>query len=157
MDVVLFFDEADALFGNRSEVKDARDRYANQEVAYLLQRMEQFDGITLLATNLRANLDEAFSRRLSVVVAFPDPDPQTRLRIWHSHLAQLPDQDVDDPVDVERLAAGVELTGGDIRNIVLAAAFGAVDAGEPVGMRHVLEAVRQEYLKLGRFLPVGLS
>ena len=86
LNVVLFFDEADALFGRRSEVKDAHDRYANQEVAYLLQRMEQFDGITILATNLRGNLDPAFSRRLSFILHFPDPDVPTRKRLWETHV-----------------------------------------------------------------------
>ena len=86
---VLFFDEADALFGSRSEVKDAKDRYANQEIAYLLQRMEQFDGITVLASNLRGNIDPAFARRLHFMVAFPDPDEPTRQRLWTHHLADL--------------------------------------------------------------------
>ncbi len=85
----MFFDEADALFGSRSEVRDSRDRYANQEVAYLLQRMEQFDGVTILATNLSGNLDKAFSRRMSFIVHFPDPDAATRRRLWQSHLDQL--------------------------------------------------------------------
>ena len=83
---MLFFDEADALFGSRSEVKDAKDRYANQEIAYLLQRMEQFDGITVLASNLRGNIDPAFARRLHFMVAFPDPDEPTRQRLWTHHL-----------------------------------------------------------------------
>ncbi len=153
LDVVLFFDEADALFGSRSEVKDARDRYANQEVAYLLQRMEHFDGITILATNLRGNLDRAFSRRMSFIVHFPDPDPEIRRRLWDHHLCQLPALDRDDPVDLDFLARSVELTGGDIRNIVLSAAYDAVSAGEVVGMRHVRDATAGEYRKLGRVMP----
>jgi SpoVK/Ycf46/Vps4 family AAA+-type ATPase len=153
LDVVLFFDEADALFGSRSEVHDARDRYANQEVAYLLQRMEQFEGITILATNLRGNLDRAFSRRMSFIVHFPDPDPATRLRLWTYHLAQVPELDPDDPIGVDYLAEAVELTGGDIRNIVLAAAYDAISAGETVGMRHVVDATVREYRKLGKVVP----
>ncbi len=153
LNVVLFFDEADALFGSRSEVRDSRDRYANQEVAYLLQRMEQFDGITILATNLRGNLDQAFSRRMSFIVHFPDPDPGTRRRLWQAHLDQLPVLAEDDPVDVGLLAETVELAGGDIRNIVLAAAYDAVSAESPVGMRHLAAAAVAEYRKLGRRVP----
>ncbi len=153
LDVVLFFDEADALFGSRSDVKDSRDRYANQEVAYLLQRMEHFDGITILATNLRGNLDKAFSRRMSFIVNFPDPDAATRRRLWEHHLRQLPALDQDDPVNVEFLGESVELAGGDIRNIVLGAAYDAVSAGELVGMRHVVAATVRDYRKLGRMMP----
>ncbi|MEO9139105.1 MAG: ATP-binding protein [Jatrophihabitans sp.] len=153
LNVVLFFDEADALFGSRSDVKDSRDRYANQEVSYLLQRMEHFDGITILATNLRGNLDRAFSRRMSFIVHFPDPDPGTRRRLWDHHLRQLPALDRDDPVNLGFLAESVELAGGDIRNIVLGAAYDAVSAGDLVGMRHVVAAVVREYRKLGRVMP----
>jgi len=153
LDVVLFFDEADALFGSRSEVRDSRDRYANQEVAYLLQRMEQFDGITILATNLRGNLDQAFSRRMSFIVHFPDPDPATRRRLWQSHIAQLQELDPDDPVDLDFLAESVELAGGDIRNIVLSAAYDAISAEQPIGMRHLAVATVGEYRKLGRRVP----
>ncbi|MCU1657745.1 MAG: ATP-binding protein [Pseudonocardiales bacterium] len=153
LDVVLFFDEADALFGSRSEVRDARDRYANQEIAYLLQRMEHFDGITILATNLRGNLDRAFSRRMSFIVNFPDPDAPIRRRLWEHHLQQLTSLDESDPVQLDFLAESVELTGGDIRNIVLAAAYDAVSAAEPVGMRHIVESAVSEYRKLGRVVP----
>ena len=150
---VLFFDEADALFGSRSEVKDAKDRYANQEIAYLLQRMEQFDGITVLASNLRGNLDPAFARRLHFMVAFPDPDQPTRRRLWEHHLDGLA-VDADDPVDVEWLSTSVELAGGDIRNMVLSSVYAAVAEGSAVGMRHVADAVRREHIKLGRRPPV---
>ncbi len=153
LDVVLFFDEADALFGSRSEVRDARDRYANQEIAYLLQRMERFEGVTILATNLRGNLDRAFSRRMSFIVNFPDPDVPTRARLWDRHLAALPLTDPGDPVDVDYLAQEAELAGGDIRNIVLAAAYDAVSEGVPVGMRHVRAATLNEFRKLGRVIP----
>jgi len=155
LNVVLFFDEADALFGRRSEVKDAHDRYANQEVAYLLQRMEQFDGITILATNLRGNLDPAFSRRLSFIVHFPDPDVPTRQRLWQAHLARLGEHDPGDPIDAGHLAAAVELTGGDIRNIVVAAGYDAAIEGALPGMGHVVAATVAEYTKLGRRVPAG--
>ncbi len=153
LDVVLFFDEADALFGSRSDVRDSKDRYANQEVAYLLQRMEHFDGITILSTNLRGNLDRAFSRRLSFIVNFPDPDVATRVRLWQHHLDQLSGTDPDDPVDVDLVAGQVELAGGDVRNVVLAAAYDAVASGELVGHRHVVAATRREFTKLGRVAP----
>jgi predicted nucleic acid-binding protein len=151
---VLFFDEADALFGSRSEVRDAKDRYANQEIAYLLQRMEQFDGITVLASNLRGNIDTAFARRLHFMVTFPDPDEATRRRLWEHHLEDIPG-DPADPVDLDWLAGSVELAGGDIRNIVLSAAYAAVAEGSAIGMRHTADAVRREYIKLGRRPPVA--
>ncbi len=153
LNVVLFFDEADALFGRRSEVKDSHDRHANQEVAYLLQRMENFDGLTILATNLRGNLDPAFSRRMSFIVHFPDPDVPTRRRLWAAHLERLGPLDPSDPVDLDQLAEAIELSGGDIRNIVLAAGYDAAAAGVRPGMRHVLDAAVGEYQKLGRRVP----
>jgi hypothetical protein len=157
LNVLLFFDEAEALFGRRSEVKDAHDRYANQEVAYLLQRMEQFDGITILTTNLRGSLDPAFSRRLSFIVHFPDPDEPTRRRLWRTHLARLGPIDPDDPIDADMLGATVELAGGDIRNVVVAAGYdAAIERGLP-GMRHVLDAAVAEYTKLGRRVPPALT
>jgi len=155
--VVLFFDEADALFGKRSEVKDARDRYANQEVAYLLQRMEHFDGITIMATNLRGNLDFAFSRRMQFIVHFPDPDVPTRRMLWAKHLASAGAYDEADPVDLDTLAETVDLAGGDIRNVVLGATYDAVAADESVGMRHVRTAAVREFTKLGRIPPASLS
>lgn len=157
LNVLLFFDEAEALFGRRSEVKDAHDRYANQEVAYLLQRMEQFDGITILTTNLRGSLDPAFSRRLSFIVHFPDPDEGTRRRLWRTHLARLGPIDPDDPVDAEMLGATVELAGGDIRNVIVAAGYDSAIDGVRPGMRHVLDAAVAEYTKLGRRVPPSLT
>lgn len=156
LNVVLFFDEADALFGKRSEVRDAHDRFANQEIAYLLQRMEQFDGVTILATNLKGNLDVAFSRRLHFIVHFPDPDEPTRARLWTALLARAGAADPADPVDVPHLAATLELSGGDLKNIVLAAVYDAAAGGGPVGMRHVVAAALREYTKLGRRPPAGL-
>nr|WP_237447816.1 ATP-binding protein [Nocardioides flavescens] len=153
MNVVLFFDEADALFGKRSEVKDAHDRYANQEVSYLLQRLEQFDGLTILCTNLRANLDAAFTRRLQFMVHFPDPDVATRRRLWELHLSRVAHLDPDDPVVLDHLAERVEVAGGDLRNIVLAGVYDATAAGEPLGMRHLVAAVPSVYQKLGLRMP----
>lgn len=150
LNAVLFFDEADSLFGSRSAVNDSRDRYANQEVAYLLQRMEASEGITILATNLRGNLDPAFARRLHFMIHFPDPDVPTRERLWRHHLAQLPSTDPADPVDVEMLARDLEIAGGDVRNIVLAATYDAVAEQVDLGMRHVRGAALREMSKLGR-------
>jgi winged helix domain-containing protein/ATPase family protein associated with various cellular activities (AAA) len=145
---VLLFDEADALFGKRSEVKDARDRYANVEVAYLLQRMELFDGIAILTTNLRANVDEAFTRRLDVVVDFPTPEESDRQRLWEEFLgAGLP---VANDVDLAFLAGSFELSGGNIRNIALTAAYLAADAGHAVTMADLVVGTEREYRKLGR-------
>jgi hypothetical protein len=156
LNVVLFFDEADALFGKRSEVRDAHDRFANQEVSYLLQRMEQFDGITVLATNLKGNLDIAFARRMHFIVHFPDPDEATRARLWTKLLSRAGEKDPDDPVDVPLLAASMELAGGDLRNIVLAAVYDAAIEGCGLGMRHVVAAAVREHAKLGRRAPAGL-
>lgn len=152
LNCVLFFDEADSLFGSRSAVTDSRDRYANQEVAYLLQRIEAFDGITVLATNLRGNLDPAFARRLHFMIHFPDPDEQTRVHLWEHHLAQVAAIDSTDPPRVPLLAGALELAGGDIRNIVLAAAYDAVSSDQPVSMAHVRHAAAREFAKLGRRL-----
>jgi len=148
MHAILFFDEADALFGKRSEVKDAHDRYANIEVGYLLQKMEEFDGIAILATNARQNLDEAFVRRLRFIVEFPFPDEEHRRRIWQvtfpRHAPLSPD------VDFAALAREVRLAGGHIRNIGLAAAFSAASGGRPIEMGHLVAAARREFEKLGR-------
>ncbi len=158
MNVVLFFDEADSIFGARSAVSDARDRYANLEVSYLLQRMEDFDGITILATNLRGNLDPAFSRRLQFLVTFPDPDADTRHRLWHQHLRHVAVLDDGDPPDVDLLAEHAELAGGDIRNIVLASAYAAAEDNDGrVGMRHLAAATHREYTKLRKRAPAQLD
>lgn len=145
---VLLFDEADALFGKRSEVQDARDRYANVEVAYLLQRMERFDGLAVLTSNLRANLDEAFTRRLDAIVDFPMPEEEDRLRLWDKHLR--PGVPRDDDIDLAFLAKAFRLSGGSIRNIALGAALLAAAAGGPVGMAELVRATEREYRKLGR-------
>jgi SpoVK/Ycf46/Vps4 family AAA+-type ATPase len=145
---ILFFDEADALFGKRSEVKDAHDRYANIEVAYLLQKMETYPGAVILATNYRHNIDQAFLRRLDFVIDFPFPEAEDRERIWRLLLpAEAP---LLDDVDVPFLAQQFKLSGGSIRNASLAAAFLAADDGGVIGMRHLVRGVALEYQKLGR-------
>jgi SpoVK/Ycf46/Vps4 family AAA+-type ATPase len=144
---VLLFDEADALFGQRSEVRDSHDRYANIEVAYLLQRMETFDGLAILATNLRSNIDEAFTRRLDIVVDFPMPDLDLRRGLWGRCLSPLP---LDDDVDLDFCAEAFELSGGDIRSIAVTVAYRAASTDRTVAMTDVIAAVGQEYRKLGR-------
>jgi hypothetical protein len=149
---VLFFDDADVLFGKRTEVTDAHDRYANIEVAYLLQRMEQYEGITILATNLRQNMDEAFVRRLQFIIEFPFPDPAQRREIWR--VLMPPQAPCDETVDFDLLAEHVPLAGGYIRNIVLDAAFLAAAGGDTgaIGMKHLVRATWREYQKLGRLV-----
>jgi AAA+ superfamily predicted ATPase len=145
---ILFFDEADALFGKRSEVKDAHDRYANIEVGYLLQKMDEYEGIAILATNLRENMDDAFIRRLQVVVEFPFPGEAERRRIWAGIFPG--EAPLAASVDFDRLAREVRLSGGKIRNIALAAAFQAASTGGHIGMPELLEAARREYEKEGQ-------
>ncbi|HEY1294131.1 MAG TPA: ATP-binding protein [Chloroflexota bacterium] len=145
---VLFFDEADALFGKRSEVRDSHDRYANIEISYLLQKMEQYPGLTILATNLRGNLDDAFTRRLTFAVHFEFPDEMNRARIWSGVWpASTP---VAPEVDLAYLAREFPFTGGSIRNIALAAAFLGAEAGTDITMDHLFQAVRREYQKMGK-------
>lgn len=145
---ILFFDEADALFGKRSEVKDAHDRYANIEVGYLLQKMEQYEGVAILATNLRSHMDDAFVRRMHAIVEFPFPDEMHRRRIWE--VVFPPEAPLADDVDLAVLAREVKLAGGNIKNIALTAAFYAADAGETIGMSHLLRSARREHQKIGR-------
>jgi hypothetical protein len=145
---VLLFDEADALFGKRGEVKDGHDRYANLEVAYLLQRMESYRGLAILTTNLRSNVDRAFLRRLRFVVQFPFPDAEQRAEIWRR---TFPDATPLDRIDVERIAR-LTVSGGSIRSIALAAAFAAADDGTAVTPTHVLHAAQVEYAKAERAL-----
>jgi ATP-dependent 26S proteasome regulatory subunit len=143
---ILLFDEADALFGKRSEVKDSHDRYANIEIGYLLQRMEAYRGLAVLTTNMRGALDQAFLRRLRFVVQFPFPDAARRREIWRRIF---PTDAPTEALDVARLAQ-LDVAGGTIRNVALNAAFLAADAGEPVGMRHLAQAARSEVAKLER-------
>jgi ATP-dependent 26S proteasome regulatory subunit len=145
---ILFFDEADALFGKRSEVKDAHDRYANIEVNYLLQRIEEFEGLVILASNLRKHIDEGFFRRMKFAVEFPMPDEAHRYRIWHQHFPAAAPIGAD--VDIGFLASRFPLAGGNIRNIVLNAAFLAASNGGEIRMEHLIRATRREYDKTGR-------
>ena len=141
---ILLFDEADALFGKRSEVKDSHDRYANIEVSYLLQRMEAYRGLAILTTNLKSALDTAFLRRIRFIVQFPFPDPQLRAEIWHG---VFPKETPTSNLDVVRLAQ-LNVSGGNIKSIAMNAAFLAAADNAPLGMGHVLRAARAEYAKL---------
>ncbi|WP_198655022.1 AAA family ATPase [Streptomyces geranii] len=150
---VLFFDEADALFGKRSQVRDAHDKYANLETSYLLQRMEQHEGVVVLATNLRKNLDDAFIRRLHVTIDFPVPGVEDRRRIWEQVWPK--EAPLDGSIDPDLLARQIDLPGGNIRNIALAGAFLAAADGGMVTMGHLLRATRREYQKMGKILTTG--
>ncbi len=143
---ILLFDEADALFGKRSEVKDSHDRYANMEVAYLLQRMESYRGLAILTSNLKNSLDQAFLRRLRFVVQFPFPDAMQRAEIWQRVFPKLTPTD---NLSYQKLAK-LNVPGGNIRNIALNAAFLAADADLPVQMQHILQSAQSEYIKLER-------
>jgi len=147
---ILFFDEADALFGKRSEVRDSHDRYANIEISYLLQKMEQYEGITILATNLRQNLDEAFTRRLAFTVHFPFPDAQNRFDIWKKIWPKQTPLAKD--IEFENLANGYKFSGGNIKNIALAAAFLAAENNSEVNMMTIHKALKREYQKMGKLV-----
>jgi SpoVK/Ycf46/Vps4 family AAA+-type ATPase len=149
--VLLFFDEADALFGQRMQVKDAHDRFANIEIDYLLQRMEQFDGIAILATNRKGDLDKAFLRRLRFIVDFLPPSPTERLALWRLALpATTPaGQPLLEAIDWEFLATKLTMTGADIKAAALGAAFLARAAGTRISMAHILNAARRELTKHG--------
>jgi AAA+ superfamily predicted ATPase len=143
----ILIDEADALLGKRSEVKDAHDRYANIEVAYLLQRMEAYEGLAILTTNMRKNLDQAFLRRLRFVVEFPRPDADAREKIWRQCLP--PESHVLTDADFRQVARRLDLTGGQIRQITLRAAFIAAAAGKQIALEHIVQAASAELAKLG--------
>jgi SpoVK/Ycf46/Vps4 family AAA+-type ATPase len=147
---ILFFDEADALFGKRSAVHDSHDRYANIEISYLLQKMEEYEGLSILATNLHRNMDEAFMRRLTMMIVFPLPDENHRQRIWQT--VWPPQTPLDETVDLADLAQRFNLTGGNIKNIALTAAYLAAAAGSGVQPEHLLQALRREYQKMGKSL-----
>ena len=147
---ILFFDEADALLGKRADVKDAHDRYANTETAYLLQKMEEYSGITILATNLRQNMDAAFTRRMRFIVDFPFPEEDDRLRIWRAVWpVEVP---LGADVDLALLARQFRFAGGSIRNVALSAAFLAAEQSQPVSMRHLMLAIKRELQKIGRLI-----
>jgi SpoVK/Ycf46/Vps4 family AAA+-type ATPase len=150
--MLLFFDEADAIFGRRSEVKDSKDRYANMEISYILQRIEQYDGIAILASNLSENIDSAFIRRMKYLVDFPMPDKDMRLQIWKNGFSKgVPKDDID----YEYLAESFELAGGNIKNIILTATFLAAGRNENVGMGHIFEGIKNEYHKYNKKMTVG--
>ncbi|MFE1171915.1 ATP-binding protein [Streptomyces sp. NPDC058773] len=149
-DAVLLFDEADAVFGKRSEVKSSHDRYANLESAYLLQRLEAFDGIAVLTTNLRANIDDAFTRRLDLVVDFPFPDVEQRIDLWRSCLAATP---CAQDLGLDVCAKEYELAGGAIRSAAVTAGYLAAGRGGPVTAEDVRAGARREYRKMGRLVP----
>jgi SpoVK/Ycf46/Vps4 family AAA+-type ATPase len=144
--VILFFDEADAIFGRRTEVRDAHDRYANIEINYLLQKMEEHEGIVILATNMSKNIDAAFLRRMNFIVEFPFPNEEYRLTIWKK---VFPEQTPLDEIDFDFLAK-LQISGGNIKNIAVTAAFLAAENSENVKMKHIVKAARREFQKIGK-------
>lgn len=153
--VILFFDEADALFARRTEVKDSHDKYANMESGFLLQRVEDYDGMVILATNHMGNMDEAFVRRMRFVVRFTVPDHACRLRMWRE---MLPEQLPKDPIDYDFLAERFELTGSDIKTILLHAAFHAAQQDQPLSMGHIVRSLRYHHDKINKtFLQSALG
>jgi hypothetical protein len=150
---ILFFDEADALFGKRSEVRDAHDRYANMEIAYLLQQMEEYAGIVIMATNLRGNMDDAFARRMHFIVEFPFPDEPNREKIWRTVFPK--SAPIAEDIDFPFLARQFRLSGGNIRNISLGSACLAAADGKTITMCHLIHSVRREYQKMGRLCVEG--
>jgi AAA+ superfamily predicted ATPase len=147
---ILLFDEADALFGKRSEIRDSHDRYANIEIGYLLQKMEEYEGIAILTTNLRSNLDDAFVRRLRFIIEFPVPNEKHRRQIWEKIFPKSAPCSPD--LDLDLLAKRFEICGANIRNVALAAAFLAANEGETIEMGHVVRSLRREYQKMGKIL-----
>ena len=147
--VVLLFDEADALFSKRNDVKDSHDRYANMEVSYLLQRMEAYRGLAILTTNLKDSIDPAFLRRIRFITRFEFPSAAERMQIWQRIFpAQLPTEDLN-----YRKLSKLNIAGGNIRNIALTAAFLAAEEGSAVKMKHLLESAQSEFAKLERPIP----
>ncbi|MBN2532166.1 MAG: AAA family ATPase [Spirochaetales bacterium] len=145
---ILFFDEADALFGKRTEVKDAHDRYANIEVSYLLQKIDEYTGLVILATNFSKNIDEAFERRLHFAIHFPFPDEASRLQIWMNIFPG--ETPLAEEIDFKYLANKLPVAGGHIKNIALQAAFFAAESGGKLTMEHIMRASRREFDKMGR-------
>lgn len=146
---VLFFDEADALFGKRTNVQDSHDRYANQEVSYLLQRVEEYEGLVLLATNLRSNLDDAFTRRFQSIVHFPMPRQEERIQLWRQSIPAAAALDTD--VDLGSIAMQYELSGGAIVNAIQYACLQAIkEGGNRLSKKALVEAIRREYHKEGK-------
>jgi len=145
---ILFFDEADALFGKRTEVSDAHDRYANIETSYLLQKMEEYEGVVILASNLRENMDDAFTRRIRFIVEFPFPDEENRHHIWQKQFPK--EAPLEENIDYEFLSKQFRVAGGSIKNIALNAAFLAARNGNVIDMEHILKSTRTEFEKIGK-------
>jgi hypothetical protein len=156
-EVLLLFDEADALFGKRTDIQDSNDRFANAQTNYLLQRMESYDGITVLTSNGRSRFDDAFARRFDAIVSFPLPGPEERRDLWIAHLGESAEASTLEPGQLNRLAASAELTGGQIRNAVLRSAVAAAQHNDAISYRHLLTGVATEYRKLSRQLPNELK
>jgi hypothetical protein len=153
-EVVLLFDEADSMFGKRTDVKESNDRFANAQTNYLLQRIESFDGIVLLTSNSQSRFDPAFFRRLDAIVEFPPPGPSERRLLWQSHLGA---EHALSQLEMNRLSASSDLFGGNIRNAVLTAAVLARSESRTIGYRDLLQGLSEEYRKLGRQLPAELT
>jgi SpoVK/Ycf46/Vps4 family AAA+-type ATPase len=145
----LFFDEGESLFGSRGDIRQAQDRMLNMEVNYLLQRIEDFSGVVILATNLRQNIDEAFLRRIHALVEFPQPGPDCRAAIWRRLIPPAGERNFSDE-ELDRIAYQFELSGGNIRNVVLDARFRARAANENLSLRNLADGIAREYEKLGR-------
>ena len=146
---ILFFDEADALFGKRTRVDDSHDRYANQEISFLLQRIEDFNGVVILASNLKTNIDDAFLRRFQSVVYFPMPKPTERLRIWKNAFS--PKAVLEEKIDLGRIAEKYDISGGTIMNVVRYSSLKALSRNEAtVLLEDMEEGIRRELLKEGR-------
>jgi ATP-dependent 26S proteasome regulatory subunit len=150
---ILFFDEADALFGKRSEVRDSHDRYANIEIAYLLQKMEVYEGMVILATNLRKNMDEAFARRMHFTLEFPIPEEADRYRIWQGIFPR--EAPLKNSIDLTFMAKQFKITGGNIKNIALSAAFLAAENGGNISMENLIRGTKREYQKMGKLCTEG--
>ena len=146
--VLILFDEADSLFAKRTDVKTSNDRYANLEVNYLLQRLDTFEGVAILTSNLDGAIDPAFKRRLSLRLQFPFPDEDTRVRLWASHVT--PETPIAGDFDFVDLARRFPLSGGYIRNCALRAAFLAAHEAAPMGQQHLLRAIQLEYREMGK-------
>ena len=147
---LLFFDEADTIFGKRTEVKDSHDKHANMDAAYLLQKIEEYEGISVLATNYIQNIDEAFIRRISFIIRFSMPDINERKEIWQK---AFPDTiPVEREIDFDFLASKFQLSGSNIKNIALHSAFLAASNNEGISMKHIIDAIRTEYLKVNKIL-----
>jgi SpoVK/Ycf46/Vps4 family AAA+-type ATPase len=146
---ILFFDEADALFGKRSETRDAHDRYANQEISFLLQRVETFDGIAILASNQRENLDDAFARRFESIIYFPMPRPEERLRLWRQGIS--PKAKLEEGLDLAGVARDHTLSGGSIMNVIRYASLQALKSGDSIiTADDIMQGIRREYAKEGK-------